>query len=137
MNGQWTVTEMMTPLDEELWMCLFTNDQISHLWFHIFIFCFLCSGLLSNLRSLITRLTGPKYKSAPLETILKEVVGDLKLTETVKPIIIPSYDINYQSSVLFSTTQVINYSLRSLFHTTGICTFTISWNDWLRMFSLQ
>lgn len=73
------------------------------------------SGLLSSLRSLITRLTGPKYKSAPLETILKEVVGDLKLTETVKPIIIPSYDINYQSSVLFSTTQAISKQIPDCF----------------------
>lgn len=48
---------------------------------------------------------GPLYSAAPLDKLLKDVFGNLKLTETVKPVIVPAYDINYQSSVLFSTTQ--------------------------------
>lgn len=71
----------------------------------------MCSGLFSSVKSWITRLTGPKYSPAGLETILKEVFGDLKLTETFKPVIVPSYDINYESSVLFSTTQVTGSAL--------------------------
>ncbi|KAG0567202.1 hypothetical protein M758_7G162200 [Ceratodon purpureus] len=63
------------------------------------------SGLFSSVKSWITRLKGPKYSPAGLESILKEVFGDLKLTETFKPVIVPSYDINYECSVLFSTTQ--------------------------------
>lgn len=67
----------------------------------------MCSGLFSSVQSWITRLKGPKYSPTGLETLLKEVFEDLKLTETFKPVIVPSYDINYEISVLFSTTQVM------------------------------
>lgn len=60
---------------------------------------------LNSVQGWITRLKGPKYSPTGLETVLKEVFEDLKLTETLKPIIVPSYDINYEISVLFSTTQ--------------------------------
>ncbi|KAG0559220.1 hypothetical protein KC19_10G088300 [Ceratodon purpureus] len=62
-------------------------------------------GCFPTVQSLIKRLTGPLYNAAPLDKLLKEVFGNLKLTETVKPVIVPAYDISYQSSVLFSTTQ--------------------------------
>src|SRR5690606_34433476 len=43
-----------------------------------------------------------KYKQDALEKYLKNYFGDLKLSELIKPCIIPAYDINRRSSYFFA-----------------------------------
>lgn len=55
-------------------------------------------------------LFGPKYDDANIESVLKELLGDVKISETLKPIVVPSYDLSSATPVFFKTSSAISDS---------------------------
>lgn len=59
-------------------------------------------------------LLNPLYKENRLEDILTEYIGDLKLSELLKPCLIPSYDIESGKAVFFNQVTAIKDKSRDL-----------------------
>jgi patatin-like phospholipase/acyl hydrolase len=55
----------------------------------------------------IVSLFGPKYSGKGLESVLEELLGDDPLSIPLTSVIIPSFDINTQQPVFFSSWQVV------------------------------
>ncbi|EFJ09415.1 hypothetical protein SELMODRAFT_129996 [Selaginella moellendorffii] len=48
---------------------------------------------------------GPKYSEKPLESLLREYIGDLKMGDTLAPLVIPTFDTKLQQPVIFATSE--------------------------------
>lgn len=59
-------------------------------------------------------LLNPLYKENRLEDILTEYIGDLRLSELLKPCLIPSYDIESGKAVFFNQVTAIKDKSRDL-----------------------
>jgi patatin-like phospholipase/acyl hydrolase len=55
----------------------------------------------------ILSLFGPKYSAKGLESVLETQLGDDPLSIPLTSVIIPSFDINTQQPVFFSSWQVV------------------------------
>ncbi|KAF3446684.1 hypothetical protein FNV43_RR11864 [Rhamnella rubrinervis] len=59
--------------------------------------------LISGVTGLIKSLTGPKYDGAYLHRLLREKLGDIRLSQAITNIVIPTFDIKCLQPVIFST----------------------------------
>ncbi|EFJ31971.1 hypothetical protein SELMODRAFT_87406 [Selaginella moellendorffii] len=50
-------------------------------------------------------LFGPKYSEKPMESLLHEYIGDLKMRDTLVPLVIPTFDTKLQQPVFFTTSE--------------------------------
>jgi patatin-like phospholipase/acyl hydrolase len=65
------------------------------------------TGPFGQLWKTIVSLFGPKYSGKGLESVLEELLGDDPLSIPLTSVIIPSFDINTQQPVFFSSWQVV------------------------------
>ncbi|KAM3214694.1 hypothetical protein ACQJBY_066935 [Aegilops geniculata] len=63
------------------------------------IFPAVCKGPLGWLKSMM----GPKYSGHHLHSVVKELLGDTRVNETLKNIVIPTFDIKLLQPTIFST----------------------------------
>jgi patatin-like phospholipase/acyl hydrolase len=63
----------------------------------------------------ISNLFSEKYSEENMERILKNVMGDVKLSQTRKNVLVTAYDISNRKAVLFSTPQAKTYVHRDYF----------------------
>ena len=59
-------------------------------------------GPLGWLKSMM----GPKYSGHHLHSVVKELLGDTRVNETLKNIVIPTFDIKLLQPTIFSTYDV-------------------------------
>lgn len=64
------------------------------------------------------------YNAFPLENLLAEYFGDLKLSQLIKPCIIPAYDIDNRSSHFFAQHDYIKYGRGKDFLVRDVCRAT-------------
>jgi patatin-like phospholipase/acyl hydrolase len=50
---------------------------------------------------------GPKYNGKYLHKVVKELLGDTRLNQTLKTVIIPTFDIKLLQPTIFSTYDVL------------------------------
>ena len=63
-------------------------------------------GAWGWIKSLFGLVMGPQYSGDPLHKIIREILRDRKLHETLTNVVIPTYDINIQYPVIFSKFEV-------------------------------
>ena len=51
-------------------------------------------------------MMGPKYNGEYLHTVVKELLGDTRVDQTLKNIVIPTFDIKLLQPTIFSTYDV-------------------------------
>ncbi|CAM0943824.1 unnamed protein product [Alopecurus aequalis] len=57
---------------------------------------------------LLRSMMGPKYNGEYLHTVVKELLGDTRLDQTLKNIVIPTFDIKLLQPTIFSTYDAMN-----------------------------
>ncbi|KAL8117589.1 hypothetical protein AgCh_015463 [Apium graveolens] len=62
-------------------------------------------GFLRNIRRLFVTLTGPKYNGEQLRSIVRALVGDMTLNQTLTDVIIPSFDIKRLYPIIFCSDE--------------------------------
>ncbi|XP_077241046.1 patatin-like protein 2 [Tasmannia lanceolata] len=60
-------------------------------------------GFLSSARNLLGAVSGPKYDGKYLHSLVREILGETKLHQTLANIVVPAFDIKYLQPVIFST----------------------------------
>ncbi|XP_077239991.1 patatin-like protein 2 isoform X2 [Tasmannia lanceolata] len=65
-------------------------------------------GFLSSARDLLGALSGPKYDGKYLHSLVREILGETKLHQTLANIVVPAFDIKYLQPVIFSTYKAKN-----------------------------
>jgi patatin-like phospholipase/acyl hydrolase len=51
-------------------------------------------------------MMGPKYNGEYLHTVVKDLLGDTRLDQTLKNVVIPTFDIKLLQPTIFSTYDV-------------------------------
>ncbi|XP_020586687.1 patatin-like protein 2 isoform X2 [Phalaenopsis equestris] len=62
-------------------------------------------GLFRYTRSFFTAISGPKYDGKYLHSLLKDILGDTKLHQTLTNVVIPTFDIKLLQPIIFSSFQ--------------------------------
>lgn len=70
----------------------------------------MCRGIFAPLINLIKALTGSKYNGKYLHKIVRELLGDTTLSQTLTKVVIPTFDVTKFQPTIFSSSQVINIS---------------------------
>eukprot|EP00253_Pinus_taeda_P022051 PITA_22051 len=99
------ITAMLAaPSDGKNPRPLFTADQITQFYLHKcpLIFPPPAGGISGWVGRAWRRLMGPAYSGDPLHQIIREILRDKKLGDTVTNVVIPAYDIKKQYPVIFS-----------------------------------
>ena len=52
---------------------------------------------------LFKSMMGPKYNGQHLHSVVKELLGDTRVSQTLKSIVIPTFDIKLLQPIIFST----------------------------------
>ncbi|KAI3972644.1 hypothetical protein MKX01_019302 [Papaver californicum] len=60
-------------------------------------------GLLGSVINLFGTVAGPKYDGKYLHSLLKKLLGDTKMDQTLSSIVIPTFDIKVLQPIIFST----------------------------------
>lgn len=60
-------------------------------------------GFLDSIRNLVASATGPKYDGKYLRSIVKELLGNMTMNQTLTDAIIPTFDIKRLQPIIFST----------------------------------
>lgn len=55
---------------------------------------------------MLKSLTGPKYNGQHLHSVVKELLGDTRIDQTLTNIVIPTFDIKLLQPTIFSTFDV-------------------------------
>ena len=74
------------------------------------------NNFLDSMTNLFGAITGPKYDGVYLSSLVKELLGDLTIKQTLADVIIPTFDIKRLQPVIFSTDNV-----RSFHNNWNIC----------------
>jgi patatin-like phospholipase/acyl hydrolase len=62
-------------------------------------------------------MMGPKYNGEYLHTVVKDLLGDTRLDQTLKNVVIPTFDIKLLQPTIFSTYDVCQeQSARAVIH---------------------
>ncbi|CAN6587571.1 unnamed protein product [Malus baccata var. baccata] len=64
------------------------------------------SGLCATVKDLVKALTGPKYDGKYLHKLVREIIGDKRLDQTLTNLVVPTFDIKKLLPVIFSSYQV-------------------------------
>lgn len=67
-------------------------------------------GLCATVTDLVKVLIGPKYDGKYLHKLIRSIVGDKRLSQTLTNVIIPTFDIKTLLPVIFSSYQVVFHS---------------------------
>ncbi|XP_004288052.1 PREDICTED: patatin-like protein 1 [Fragaria vesca subsp. vesca] len=70
-------------------------------------------GLCATVTDLVKVLIGPKYDGKYLHKLIRSIVGDKRLSQTLTNVIIPTFDIKTLLPVIFSTYQVASYPVKN------------------------
>ncbi|MCL7039797.1 hypothetical protein MKW94_009094 [Papaver nudicaule] len=66
----------------------------------------MCSGgLFGSVVNLFGTVAGPKYDGKYLQSLLKGILGDSKMNQTLSSIVIPTFDLKVLQPVIFSTSE--------------------------------
>ncbi|XP_077239990.1 patatin-like protein 2 isoform X1 [Tasmannia lanceolata] len=95
--------------------CVYHPPFNSRICMYLFLPCFIrilienlgCS-FLSSARDLLGALSGPKYDGKYLHSLVREILGETKLHQTLANIVVPAFDIKYLQPVIFSTYKAKN-----------------------------
>ncbi|KAI0495270.1 hypothetical protein KFK09_025420 [Dendrobium nobile] len=60
-------------------------------------------GLFGSARSIFSAISGPKYDGKYLHSLVKEILGDTKLHQTLTNVVIPTFDIKLLQPTIFSS----------------------------------
>ncbi|KAF8410038.1 hypothetical protein HHK36_002558 [Tetracentron sinense] len=63
------------------------------------------NGLCNPMIMMMNALTGPKYNGKYLHKLLRNILGDRRLRETITRVIIPTFDIKLLQPAIFSTSE--------------------------------
>ena len=55
---------------------------------------------------MVKAVSGPKYDGKYLHKIVKEILGDIRLSDTLTNVIIPTFDIKRLQPMVFSSYEV-------------------------------
>ncbi|KAM7510351.1 hypothetical protein LguiB_009226 [Lonicera macranthoides] len=61
------------------------------------------NNFFDSVKNLFSEITGPKYDGVYLSSLVKELLGDLSIKQTLADVIIPAFDIKRLQPVIFST----------------------------------
>lgn len=61
------------------------------------------AGLFGTTSRLISQFAGPKYDGKYLHTLVKQILGDTKLHQTLSSVVIPTFDIKLLQPTIFSS----------------------------------
>ncbi|KAM7510360.1 hypothetical protein LguiB_009235 [Lonicera macranthoides] len=61
------------------------------------------NNFFDSVKNLFSEITGPKYDGVYLSSLVKELLGDLSIKQTLADVIIPAFDIKRLQPVVFST----------------------------------
>ncbi|KAL6227333.1 hypothetical protein ACLB2K_001292 [Fragaria x ananassa] len=70
-------------------------------------------GLCATVTDLVKVLIGPKYDGKYLHKLIRSIVGDKRLSQTLTNVIIPTFDIKTLLPVIFSSYQVASYPVKN------------------------
>lgn len=68
-------------------------------------------GVLSSIKDLFRAISGPKYDGKYLHSKVKQLLGNLKIRDTLTDILIPTFDIKLFQPTIFTTYEVIIFGL--------------------------
>ncbi|PQQ18187.1 patatin-like protein 1 isoform X1 [Prunus yedoensis var. nudiflora] len=66
-------------------------------------------GLFATVVDLVKVLTGPKYDGKYLHKLIRKIVGDKRLDQTLTNVVIPTFDVKKLLPVIFSSYQVTSH----------------------------
>jgi patatin-like phospholipase/acyl hydrolase len=61
------------------------------------------NSFFNRVINVFSRLTGPKYDGVYLYTLVRDLLGDLTIKQTLADVIMPSFDIRHLQPIIFST----------------------------------
>lgn len=64
-------------------------------------------GLCATVTDLLKTLTGPKYDGKYLHKLIRNIIGDKRLSQTLTNVVIPTFDIKKLLPIIFSSYQVV------------------------------
>ncbi|CAD5194837.1 unnamed protein product [Musa acuminata subsp. malaccensis] len=72
-----------------------------------------CSaGLFNSALNLVGAVSGPKYDGKYLHAIIRQLLGDTRLSQTLTNVVIPTFDIKFLQPTIFSTYQTKSTPLK-------------------------
>ncbi|KAM7507060.1 hypothetical protein LguiA_017513 [Lonicera macranthoides] len=85
---------------------IFPQKRIAHFYGLIRSVCFfflVATNFFDSVKNLFSEITGPKYDGVYLSSLVKELLGDLSIKQTLVDVIIPAFDIKRLQPVIFLT----------------------------------
>ncbi|XP_040369835.1 patatin-like protein 3 isoform X3 [Rosa chinensis] len=70
-------------------------------------------GLCASVTDLVKVLIGPKYDGKYRHKLIRDIVGDKRLSQTLTNVVIPTFDIKKLLPVIFSSYQVSSYPVKN------------------------
>lgn len=65
-----------------------------------------CSYFLCSVVNFFGKVMGPKYDGLYLRSLIKRLLGDITLKQTLTQVVIPAFDIKLLQPVIFTTIDV-------------------------------
>ncbi|KAI3898007.1 hypothetical protein MKX03_027542 [Papaver bracteatum] len=62
--------------------------------------------MLGSVVNLFSTVTGPKYSGHYFRSLVRQLLGDTKISQTLSSIVIPTFDIRLLQPIIFSTSEV-------------------------------
>lgn len=89
-------------------------------------FC-LCSNytLIGEAMDMVKAVSGPKYDGKYLHKIVKEILGDIRLSDTLTNVIIPTFDIKRLQPMVFSSYEVCFHIFKYIDMCVCVCMFVL------------
>ncbi|RWR84116.1 patatin-like protein 2 [Cinnamomum micranthum f. kanehirae] len=81
------------------------------------------AGFLSSINGLLGAINGPKYDGKYLHSKIQQLLGDLRMKDTLTDILIPTFDIKLLQPTLFSTYEA-RYNASKDAHLSDVCIST-------------
>lgn len=70
----------------------------------------------SPLRQIASALTGPKYDEQPMENVLLASLGDSWLSDCIKPLLIPAYELTQRQAFFFKSWKAQGHDIPNYHH---------------------
>ncbi|XXG70772.1 hypothetical protein AAC387_Pa07g0177 [Persea americana] len=81
------------------------------------------AGFLSSINGLLGAIKGPKYDGKYLHSKIQQLLGDLRMKDTLTDILIPTFDIRLLQPTIFSTYEA-KYNASKDAHLSDVCIST-------------
>ncbi|XP_008801795.1 patatin-like protein 2 [Phoenix dactylifera] len=86
------------------------------------------NGILGSVKSLLGSITGPKYDGKYLHSKVKQLLGGIRLHQTLTNIVIPTFDIKPLQPTIFSTFEAKKEASKDAF-LSDICIYMLALNE--------